>query len=997
MKDLRRRVTPRADVLRGELTEARFAASLDEVVTGSAPDAYGDADAFFAATYPSGGLKSLLNETLGRLGGGKPDGASVTRLETNLGGGKTHNLIALFHAASGRLTPARAAEFMDVDLLPAGPVQRIGVFVGTSTGAQTFPVVDGVSARTVWGYLALQLGGQAAYNIVRADDDAATAPGSQALKQVLGAGPALVLVDEIARYYSVARGVRVGDSTLAAQTTAFLMALMEAVDGLPHAVLVITTTEVTDAFGSDTAEVLEAISEARSLMARKELVLRPSDEADLPRILARRLFESIPAGAAGEVAAEYTAAADHAATGGLELPEAMTGAGWATEIGRTYPFHPSLVRVLDKRLSTIPNFQRTRGALRLLARVIRRLWDAGPAEVFLIHLHHVDLSEHAIAEDLSSRLERPAFEPVIRVDVTAQAGAPRAHAEDVDARLGGDHARRLATAIYLYSLTREAPGVGNAEAFGAVLTPGDDGNVLQRALDGLVSACWYLHADMRGLRFSTEASLVKLIQEAEHEISVTRTRAAATDILTDAYRDAALKVRRTWLDSKVPDSSEDASLVVLHWDEFGDARGVDPAAGVPDRVRQLWDKTPSGGIREYRNRVVLLTPSLGSHDAMVRAVRTHLALQALDGIAATTTALTTEKQAELRSRSRESALLAKVAVCNHVNLMWVPVAGGLDAVELDIATQSSAARNQTDTVQDRLAAMEKTLAAGDKPLDPGYVRTKLGVLLNTPQPTEELVRAFARRTDLKMVLDQGQLRGLVTAGVRNGVWEYQDPERGADGWATKAAAVASIRLSEETFLHPVGSAPPPPVQTCPFCGGVHPGQSCPSLGSGGGAAGPISSPAPGTRFTGSGAAATALREARSSAAEAGRHQVTSLTMSVQVVGRGTGTELAKLQTVVPATSAGGQLVLRVDLAADLDGPGRSASFRFIGTPTEWAPLREAVRQLATAHEAVLTASVSATFKPALEISGDAVERMVRTATDTGPSTCSVELTTEGDG
>lgn len=245
MENLFERLTPRGDVLAGELTESRFAASLEEVVSGTAPDAYGRADTFFAATHPSGGLRSLLNESLGRLGGGKPDGASVIRLETNLGGGKTHNLIALYHAARGNLAKAQAAEFMDAGLLPDQPVEQIGVFVGTSTGARSFPVVDGVTPQTLWGYLALQIGGQAGYDIVRSDDEAMTAPGSEAIKRLLGDRPTLLLIDEIARYYKVARGVKVGEATLAGQTTAFLMALMEAVDGLPAAALVITTTGLT--------------------------------------------------------------------------------------------------------------------------------------------------------------------------------------------------------------------------------------------------------------------------------------------------------------------------------------------------------------------------------------------------------------------------------------------------------------------------------------------------------------------------------------------------------------------------------------------------------------------------------------------------------------------------------------------------------------------------------------------------------------------------------
>lgn len=103
-------VRPRSDVfLDGELTEARFAASLEEVVSGTAPEAYGgDPTAFFASTYPSGGLKSLLNEAIGRVTGGRPDAASVIRLETNLGGGgKTHNLIALYHAVRGGCDPTK--------------------------------------------------------------------------------------------------------------------------------------------------------------------------------------------------------------------------------------------------------------------------------------------------------------------------------------------------------------------------------------------------------------------------------------------------------------------------------------------------------------------------------------------------------------------------------------------------------------------------------------------------------------------------------------------------------------------------------------------------------------------------------------------------------------------------------------------------------------------------------------------------------------------------
>lgn len=995
MENLFERLTPRGDVLAGELTESRFAASLEEVVSGTAPDAYGRADTFFAATHPSGGLRTLLNESLGRLGGGKPDGASVIRLETNLGGGKTHNLIALYHAARGNLAKAQAAEFMDAGLLPDQPVEQIGVFVGTSTGARSFPAVDDVTPQTLWGYLALQVGGRPGYDIVRADDEAMTAPGSDAIKRILGDRPTLLLIDEIARYYQVARGVKVGESTLAGQTTAFLMALMEAVDGLPAAALVITTTGLTDAFGEETADVLQAIEEARSLLARKELVLRPSEEADLPRILARRLFEALPAGAAAQAAAEYAAAADAAFGAGLDLPERMTGAGWASEISRTYPFHPALIKVLDKRLSTIPNFQRTRGALRLLARVVRRMWQEQPDGAGLIHLHHINLADSVIAEELSSRLERPAYEPVIRADIASQPGAESSHADGVDQRMGTRYARRLATGIYLYSLTRDVPGVPAAELHGATLVPGDDPNLMQKALDTLEGACWYLHADVRGYRFSTEASLVKLVQEAESEISVTKSRTRATKILTEQFKDGTLKVRRAWEDAKVADNADDAWLVVLHWDDFGDQRGVDPHAPVPAKVQTLWEKTPTGGVREYRNRMVVLAPSASGHDAMVRAVRTHLALEALAANADTLSALSPDKRTELRDRTKESALLARIAVCNHVNVLYVPTATGLDAVELDVVTQGSVRPNQTDAILDRLAAMDKTLAAGDKPLDPGYVKTKLGTLLDQSQASLEFVRAFARRMDLKMVIDRAQIVALIAAGIRNGVWEYQDPERGDDGWATKDRPTAAIRLAEDTFVHPPGIAPQPKPQTCPFCGKAHPGTGC---ADGEGGTGPGSTPAPaaGVTFSGAGAAGKAFTDARAAAAEAGRAKLREVTVTVDHMGSAAGNELARLHTVVPPGTLGVDLAYTVDVTVAFSDPANTAHVRFQGLPTDYAPLRDAVKNLLAPRQATLRATVRAVFTDSLDLSGEDVGRVARAATDTGPSKCSVTLTTEGD-
>jgi hypothetical protein len=717
-------------------------------------------------------------------------------------------------------------------------------------------------------------------------------------------------------------------------------------------------------------------------------VLRPSDETDLPKILTRRLFESIDSSAARAVAEAYASMVDEATTRGIDLPDQMRDPRWVAELENAYPFHPALLRVLDKRLSTIPNFQRTRGALRLLARVTRVLWERKPEDADLIRLDHVDLAEREIAEDLSSRLDRARFDAVIRADVCSQAGGEPSHAELVDRQMGSGYARRLAIAAYLFSLTQDVPGVTAGDLVGSILSPGDDPNIAVKALDTLEHNAWYLHADARGFRFSTEINLNKLIDDATREVSTQKTKQRATQILAEQYKDSTLKVRRAWEDAKVADRAEDAWLVILHWDDFGDVHGVDPTAEAPGRILDLFEHTPTGGLREFRNRLVILAPTTGTHESMLAGVRRHLALAQLVGNSDTLAQLSAEKRAQLTDLSKQSELEARIAVCNHVNLLYVPQADNrLEPVELDVVTQASLKRNQTEAIIDRLAAMEKTLAAGDKTPDPAYVRSKLGNQLDTSFPTAGLILAFARRTDLKMVLDKAQLNALVAAGVRNGVWEYHDATRGDDdGWATKDRPDAAFRLGEDAFLYPLGSAPEPTPKACPFCNNVHPPGPCPDE--------KRKKPKLGVEFEASGSAGVAFAEAKGKAIEAGRQTLVELRVRIEELGAGAPTQLAKLHSLVPSTQSGAALRYDVELNATLDVPTDTLSVVFHGAAAKYQPLREAVRQAVGEREASLRAALTAALDPALPLSGQEVADLQQRATDTGPAKCTVTIVTE---
>jgi len=91
------------DVEAGALTEAVFAIDLGAIAASdpNVPVVNRDPEAFFRATYLTTDLRKLLEEVLACLAG-KPGYNRVLKLRTPFGGGKSHTLTSLFHAAKRR-------------------------------------------------------------------------------------------------------------------------------------------------------------------------------------------------------------------------------------------------------------------------------------------------------------------------------------------------------------------------------------------------------------------------------------------------------------------------------------------------------------------------------------------------------------------------------------------------------------------------------------------------------------------------------------------------------------------------------------------------------------------------------------------------------------------------------------------------------------------------------------------------------------------------------
>ena len=141
---------PRDDVAKGTISDSDYAANLANVLTGCASRDYTDAPTFFTNTYPTEGLKELLVNVCGRLSGRGESISAVFRLDTSFGGGKTHGLIALVHAAAGMKGVSNIAEFLDPAIVPARSV-RVAAFDGENADpANGRPMGEGIRAHTPW-------------------------------------------------------------------------------------------------------------------------------------------------------------------------------------------------------------------------------------------------------------------------------------------------------------------------------------------------------------------------------------------------------------------------------------------------------------------------------------------------------------------------------------------------------------------------------------------------------------------------------------------------------------------------------------------------------------------------------------------------------------------------------------------------------------------------------------------------------------------------------
>jgi predicted AAA+ superfamily ATPase len=643
LKPWREIATPHPDVASGRFQQAEFAADLWQVYLDEGSDEYRDPTEFYRRTYLTDGLQQLLTNALRRLSG--KGGDPVIELQTNFGGGKTHAMLALYHLCQAMQIsdlPGMEQIFQTVGI--AAPPQNVNVAVLVGNKLQPSGIVpykpehasqNRPLIKTLWGELAWQLGGAEGYELVRQADETSTNPGD-ALKGLFNRfSPCLILIDE---WVSYARQLHeqsdLPGGSFDTQFT-FAQTLSESAKNAKDTLLVVSIPSSDIEIGGDRGK--EALDRLKNAIGRVESPWRPASAEESFEIVRRRLFQTtVDPSLFVQRDAVVKAFMEMYRTQSQEFPSECKESDYERRMKAAYPIHPELFDRLYTDWSTLDKFQRTRGVLRLMAKVIHSLWERNDQSLMILPAH-IPIDDQQVQSELTRYLEDN-WLPVIDKDVDGTNSLPLTLDRN-NPNLGRYSAcRRVTRTVYMGSaptLRAANRGLEDRRVKLGCVQPGESVATFGDALRRLTDQATYLYIDGNRYWVSTQPNVNRTAQER------------ADQFLSDRYQVCKEITDRLEAFNKKPSDRGEFSAVHVAPESTADIPD-DPSLGVrlvvldPQHPHtRLSDDSPArkwvddalnhkgSGPRYYKNTLLFLSADKAKIENLERNVAQYLAWESV--------------------------------------------------------------------------------------------------------------------------------------------------------------------------------------------------------------------------------------------------------------------------------------------------------------------------------------------------------------------------------
>ncbi|RJS73260.1 DUF499 domain-containing protein [Methanophagales archaeon] len=761
------------DVESEETAVATYAIDLGALVAGdpNVPPTYRDAYSFFRATHLTSDMRMLVEEVYDRLSG--KEGNRVLQLRSPFGGGKSHTLATLYYAVKNRKEMEKAIpETRD---LPDVKGIRIAVFDGEKFDAISGREIDGKRIRTIWGYLAWQLG---AYELIEEQDQKRVAPGGELVKEIIVNTPTLILLDEVSRYLERAMGEPVGESTLYRQAMEFIQTLTTEVSNSKNACLVYSLQASAREFFGDT----EILSTLDHLASRVDAKREPIRGDEIFPVLRKRLLAEPPSeDIANKVADIYVDTIKRnilsyvpSEAERCEFEERIIK--YRERFVKAYPFHPALIDLMRERWASIPEFQRTRGVLRFLAVVLRTLKSRNVRD-YLLSATDVPMDEPEVRRAFFTEVgQREPYRAVLDADfIGVNATVKRIDKSFKDARTP---ATRIATAILMFSFGGQPkmggkegeilpPGVTEHDLMLATVSPHLDSTMIKAVLKELVGKCLYIHYDGARYSFKTTPNVNKLLEDEAEGIG------NAEDEIKNAIKamlesELGGKSAVIWPQNSkgIPDKVPAFQIAYLPI-EFVYEKNKEKI-GI-EFLTQYGDKP-----RIYKNGLALAIPDKNQIEPLRRAVRYLIAVERVR-VKKKSLNLTEEQLEQLKEREKTEKASRDSSFRNLYNTVWLlNLEDGKPALEtLEVGGRALQATN----IHERL--MELLMRVSPPKVFDSLTAKRLSDLIKIEEgvETKDVIDTFFSSPEFPRIIDENVIKKAISKGVKDSLFGITNKDK----------------------------------------------------------------------------------------------------------------------------------------------------------------------------------------------------------------------------
>lgn len=559
-------------------------------------------ESFFEETYITDGMELLFDTAFKRFEGKAASG--IIKLTQAMGGGKTHNMLAL-----GVLAKNKNIRTSVLNGKYANITDEINVVA--YTGRETYLKFG------IWGEIAEQLGKKEYFNDYYSP---LMAPGQTAWINLLqNDTPTLILLDELPPYLQNATTIPVGTGTLADITTAALANLFNAVNKaeLHNVCIVVSDLQATYEEGSQLLR--RSFKELENEIGRSAINIEPvgANTDDLYNILRTRLFEKV--GNQEDVQKIIEGYRKSINEGRQMGYTNYTAEAIAKGILASYPFHPS-VRDLFARFKENPGFQQTRGYIRLTRLMVKDLYS-GKIEAknkYLLNAYDINLNNAEMVTTVKGI--KDSITNAISHDI---ADGGNSVAEILDSERGTKDIQEISKLILVSSLgnvSNAIIGLSVQEIFGYMVEPGRDITGLKQGLEDYSTKAWYLYKDKANRLYfkdikNVNAELIDLVNTYSYDFG----KQAVKKILEEKFKpeqgDCYQNVEVFPSIDEIDLSRDKITLILTEPNK--------DLSGLSRDLRKFFDDI------SYKNRVMFLTGQRNSMDNLVIKGKEHSAIKSI--------------------------------------------------------------------------------------------------------------------------------------------------------------------------------------------------------------------------------------------------------------------------------------------------------------------------------------------------------------------------------